>query len=111
MRMLRLPRGRRPVTAHRIRPSWGTSQGSGSVGARNASRGLCYGHELPRRYVVQLLHDARRPFDAHRVDARRVGQTELRVQALLVGFAVAPGDVPQLPATCAPVERLDTHLR
>ena len=54
--------------------------------------GLGDRQELPRRHVVQLLHGAGGPFDAHRVDGRRVGQTELGVQALLVGFAVAAGD-------------------
>src|SRR5882724_4282824 len=77
---------------------------------RDASLRLRYRQKLPGRHVMQLLHDARRPFDANRIDTRSVRQAELGVQGLLVRFSLAAGDGPELPATLATVESLHTHL-
>src|SRR5262245_45918882 len=59
---------------------------------------------------MHLLHDARRPFDAHRIDDVGVAEAEIRPYVVLRFPAGAAGEFLQLPESFSADARLDAHL-
>src|SRR6266496_1842200 len=71
---------------------------------------LPHSEELFNGDVGYRLHDARRPFDLHKIDVRRVGQTKTCPHIILAPVIAPTGNLPHLPEGFSANGRFQAHL-